>query len=84
MLLSAPAHLGYLALFGFVFGESAGAPVPGETSLIAAGLLAGSGRLSLFHNATGAAAWGRPRWRARHRIRQGREGRILMGILDRR
>lgn len=32
MLLSAPAHLGYLALFGFVFGESAGAPVPGETS----------------------------------------------------
>lgn len=32
---------------GLVFAESAGLPVPGETALIAAGLLAGSGVLSL-------------------------------------
>lgn len=47
MLLSVPAEIGYGALAGFVFAESAGVPVPGETALIAAGLLAGSGRLSL-------------------------------------
>ena len=42
-----PAHLGYPVLFALIFGESAGAPVPGETSLLAAGVLAGAGRLSL-------------------------------------
>lgn len=47
MLVSVPAHLGYSALMGLVFAESAGLPVPGETALIAAGLLAGSGVLSL-------------------------------------
>jgi membrane-associated protein len=35
-----PTHLGYLALFAFVAAESAGAPLPGETALIAAGVLA--------------------------------------------
>ena len=47
MLVSIPAHLGYGALFGFVFAESAGVPLPGETALVAAGLLAGSGQLAL-------------------------------------
>lgn len=47
MLVSVPSQIGYAALAGFVFAESAGVPVPGETALIAAGLLAGSGQLSL-------------------------------------
>lgn len=47
MLISIPSQLGYAALGGFVFAESAGVPVPGETALIAAGLLARSGDLSL-------------------------------------
>lgn len=47
MLLGVPAHLGYGALAGLVMGESAGLPIPGETALVAAALLAGSGRLSL-------------------------------------
>jgi membrane protein DedA with SNARE-associated domain len=47
MLLSAPTQLGYGALFGFVFAESAGVPLPGETALIAAGLLTRGGHLSL-------------------------------------
>jgi len=42
-----PANLGYALLFGLIMIESAGAPVPGETSLIAAGVLASSGNLSL-------------------------------------
>jgi undecaprenyl-diphosphatase len=47
MLFSIPAQIGYGALFGLVFAESAGVPVPGETALLAAGTLAGTGRLSL-------------------------------------
>lgn len=47
MLLGVPAHLGYGALAGLVMGESAGLPIPGETALVAAALLARSGRLSL-------------------------------------
>lgn len=41
-------QLGYPALFGLVFAESAGVPVPGETALIAAGVLVGAfaGRLA--------------------------------------
>jgi membrane protein DedA with SNARE-associated domain len=42
-----PANLGYGILFGLILIESAGAPVPGETSLIAAGVLASKGNLSL-------------------------------------
>lgn len=47
MLFSVPTQIGYAALAGFVFAESAGVPLPGETALIAAGLLAGAGQLSL-------------------------------------
>ncbi len=39
-LLSLPPLLLYVALFGVIAGESAGLPLPGETSLIAAGILA--------------------------------------------
>jgi membrane protein DedA with SNARE-associated domain len=42
-----PANLGYGILFGLILIESSGAPVPGETSLIAAGVLASTGHLSL-------------------------------------
>ncbi len=35
-------------LFGVVLVESAGLPVPGETALLAAGVLAGAGHLSLW------------------------------------
>jgi membrane protein DedA with SNARE-associated domain len=47
MLLNVPAGIGYPLLFGFVAAESAGALVPGETSLILAAALAGQGKLSL-------------------------------------
>mgnify|MGYP000507025488 CR=1 len=42
-----PSTLGYAGLALFVGAESAGVPVPGETSLIAAAVLASQGRLSL-------------------------------------
>jgi undecaprenyl-diphosphatase len=43
-----PRWLAYLLLFGIVGGESAGVPIPGETSLVAAGVLASNGRLSIY------------------------------------
>ena len=46
-LIAVPAAIGYPVLFAFVAAESAGALVPGETSLIAAAALAAHGRLSL-------------------------------------
>ena len=46
-MLQVPAHLGYPLLFALIFGESAGVPLPGETALLAAGVLAGAGHLSL-------------------------------------
>jgi membrane protein DedA with SNARE-associated domain len=46
-LINVPAGIGYPLLFGFVAAESAGALVPGETSLIVAAALASQGRLSL-------------------------------------
>lgn len=39
---------GYLAVFGFLFVESFGAPVPGQTMLMAAGVFAGAGKLNVF------------------------------------
>jgi membrane protein DedA with SNARE-associated domain len=42
-----PANLGYLALFLIVGGESAGLPIPGETSILIGGALAASGDLDL-------------------------------------
>jgi len=42
LLLGVPSGIGYPLLFGFVFAESAGALVPGETALIVAAALAGT------------------------------------------
>jgi membrane-associated protein len=42
-----PASVGYLALFLLVGGESAGLVIPGETALIAAGVLASQDRLTI-------------------------------------
>jgi membrane protein DedA with SNARE-associated domain len=38
---------GYAAVFASIFAEGAGIPAPGQTLLVAGGLLAGRGRLSL-------------------------------------
>jgi undecaprenyl-diphosphatase len=46
-LINVPASIGYPLLFVLVASESAGALVPGETSLIVAAALAAQGRLSL-------------------------------------
>jgi membrane-associated protein len=45
--LHIPPDLGYLALFLLVAGESAGLPIPGETSLTTAAVLAARGHLDL-------------------------------------
>ena len=48
LLIALPATgLGYLLLAALVGGESAGIPLPGETALIAGGVLASQGKLSL-------------------------------------
>src|ERR671933_657575 len=52
-LIKIPAHVGYLLLFALVGAESTGVPLPGETALIAAGVLAHHGR---FHIALVIAA----------------------------
>jgi membrane-associated protein len=44
-----PAHLGLLVLFALIAAESAGVPLPGETALIAAGVLAADGRFEIAH-----------------------------------
>ena len=46
-LLSIPRHLGYLVLGALVGAEASGVPVPGETALIAASVLASDGDLSI-------------------------------------
>jgi membrane-associated protein len=46
-LIKIPTHLGYLMLFALVGAESTGVPVPGETALITAGVLAHHGRFSI-------------------------------------
>ena len=47
-LLDLFARYGYAVVFGGVFLENAGLPVPGETALLAGAALAHYGRLSLF------------------------------------
>src|SRR4051812_19978094 len=56
-LLHVPASFGYGLLFLLVGRESAGVPLPGETALLTAAVLAAQGRLSLpLVIATAAAA----------------------------
>jgi membrane protein DedA with SNARE-associated domain len=47
MLFSLPNELGYCALFGVLLAEYAGLPLPGETALLGAVVMAGAGNLSL-------------------------------------
>lgn len=47
-LLGMVSRFGYLGVTGIVFIESFGVPAPGETSIIAGSVLAGSGRLNIF------------------------------------
>ncbi len=47
MLFGLPNELGYCALFGILFAEYAGLPLPGETALLGAVVLAGAGHLAL-------------------------------------
>jgi len=47
-LLGVVSRFGYLGVSGIVFIESFGVPAPGETSIIAGSVLAGSGRLNIF------------------------------------
>jgi membrane protein DedA with SNARE-associated domain len=46
-LLDILVRYGYLAVFGWVFAEQIGLPIPAMPVLLAAGAMAGSGRLSL-------------------------------------
>jgi membrane-associated protein len=46
-LINLPAHLGYVILFALVGAESTGVPVPGETALITAGVLAHHGQFTI-------------------------------------
>jgi membrane-associated protein len=46
-LVSIPANVGYIAVFGLIAIETMGVPVPGETALIAGGLAAHDGHLSI-------------------------------------
>jgi membrane-associated protein len=55
-LLTLPPLLVYGALFAIVFGETAGLPVPGETSLITAGVLATQGKIAILPVIAVAAA----------------------------
>ena len=47
MLIEVPEHVGYAAVAAFVAVEASGVPVPGETALIAAAVLASQGELSI-------------------------------------
>jgi membrane protein DedA with SNARE-associated domain len=47
VLINIPEHVGYAAVAVFVGMEASGVPVPGETALIAAAVLASQGELSI-------------------------------------
>jgi membrane protein DedA with SNARE-associated domain len=47
LLFHVPTNLGYVALAGLVGFETMGVPLPGETALIAAGVLASEGHLKI-------------------------------------
>jgi membrane-associated protein len=47
-LIDVAGHVGYVALFLIVMVEASGVPVPGETALIAGGVLASQGRLEIW------------------------------------
>ena len=46
-LVDIPANVGYAAVFAFIAIETMGIPVPGETALIAAALIAHQGEMDI-------------------------------------
>ncbi len=46
-IIDLPANVGYAAVFALIAVETMGIPVPGETALIGAALLAHDGRLEI-------------------------------------
>ena len=54
MVFNVPTQIGYSVLAGLIFGESAGLPIPGETALIAAGLMSRIGQLNITRVITAA------------------------------
>src|SRR6476659_6415907 len=46
-LIDIPANVGYVAVFALIAVETMGIPVPGETALIAAALLAHDGQMDI-------------------------------------
>ena len=46
-LIAIPSNVGYVAVFGLIAIETMGIPLPGETALIGASLLAHDGKLSI-------------------------------------
>jgi membrane-associated protein len=55
-IVDIPPHVGYAAVFALIAVETMGIPVPGETALIAAALLAHDGQLSIVPLVAIAAA----------------------------
>jgi membrane-associated protein len=55
-IVDIPPHVGYAAVFALIAVETMGIPVPGETALIAAALLAHDGQLSIVVLVAVAAA----------------------------
>jgi undecaprenyl-diphosphatase len=55
-IVDIPPHVGYAAVFALIAVETMGIPVPGETALIAAALLAHDGQLSIVPLVAVAAA----------------------------
>jgi membrane protein DedA with SNARE-associated domain len=55
-LISIPPNVGYAAVFGLIAIETMGIPVPGETALIAAALLAHDGQMDVVSLVALAAA----------------------------
>jgi membrane-associated protein len=47
LLFGVPTNLGYAALAALIAGETMGIPLPGETALIAGGILASEGQLNI-------------------------------------
>jgi membrane protein DedA with SNARE-associated domain len=55
-IIDIPPNIGYAAVFGFIAIETMGIPVPGETALIAAALLAQDGQMEIVPLVAIAAA----------------------------
>jgi membrane protein DedA with SNARE-associated domain len=55
-LIDVAGHVGYVALFLLIMFEASGVPLPGETALVAGGVLASQGRLEIYFVIALAAA----------------------------